>query len=159
MSYVCPYCNCFSSEDYIWWVSSEHGDGSNRKKKLCSWWCADCGDQYDWRAPSRILVRQTSANANEAKVFKAHAAPLELCDNLVRASKLLTNQQKERIVTGFREKSHGGIMERLRNFIEVDNHTAVDVGACVEVPRRSGLGNSSSVMLTQKRLSQKAPTN
>ena len=35
------------------------------------------------------------ANANEAKVFKAHAAPLGLCDNLINALKLLVNQQKE----------------------------------------------------------------
>ena len=31
---------------------------------------------------------QLSANANEAKVFRAHAAPLGLCDNLVNALKL-----------------------------------------------------------------------
>ena len=31
LSYV-----CFPLDDYIWWVSSRHGDGNNRKKKLCS---------------------------------------------------------------------------------------------------------------------------
>ena len=43
------------------------------------------GCQYDWRAP---------ANAHKAKVFKALALPLGLCDNLVNAVKRLANQQK-----------------------------------------------------------------
>ena len=38
---------------------------------------------------------QPSVNANEAKVFNAHAAPLGLCDNLINALKLLANQQKD----------------------------------------------------------------
>ena len=60
---------------------------------------------------------QVSANACEAKVFEAHAAPQGLCDNLVNALKLLTNQQKdgvspiESVITGLREKSREGIME------------------------------------------------
>ena len=77
---------------------------------------------------------QLSADANEAKVFKADAAPLGLCDNLVNAQKLLANQQKngddpiESIATGLHDKSRKGIMDGPRNFIEVDNHSAVDVG-------------------------------
>ena len=58
-----------------------------------------------------ILVIQLSANANEAKVFEAHAAPLALCDNLVNAKS---------IVTGLHLISRMGS--------EVDNHSAVDVG-------------------------------
>ena len=52
---------------------------------------------------------QLSANANEVKVFNAHAAPLGLCDNLVNTLKLLANQQKdgdspiESIVTGLHD--------------------------------------------------------
>ena len=38
---------------------------------------------------------QIGVNANEAKVFRAHAVPLELCDNLINALELLTNQQKD----------------------------------------------------------------
>ena len=38
-------------------------------------------------APNRILV-QLGVNANEAKVFTAHPAPLGLCDNLINALKL-----------------------------------------------------------------------
>ena len=73
LSYVCPHCNYFTLEDYILWVSSGHGGGNNRKKKQCSLWRAAWG-QHDWRAPNRILLIQLGANANEAKVFKAHAA-------------------------------------------------------------------------------------
>ena len=35
--------------------------------------------KYEWRAPKRILVVQLGINANEAKVFKVHAAPQGLC--------------------------------------------------------------------------------
>ena len=66
-----------------------HGDGNNRKKKHCNWWCAACGGQYEWRAPNRILVAQLGANANDAKVFKAHVAPLGLCDKLDQCAKAL----------------------------------------------------------------------
>ena len=95
LSYVCPHCSFVPSEDYIWWVSSGHGDGSNRKKKQCCWWCAACGGQYDWRGSNRIQVILLILDANEAKVFKAHAAPLGLCDNWINALKLLANQQED----------------------------------------------------------------
>ena len=66
------------------------------------------------------------SSANEAKVFKAHAA--------INALKLLANQQADggspiqSIVTGLQERSRKGIMDGLRSFIEMDNHKAVDVG-------------------------------
>ena len=58
LSYICPHGNSFPLEHYIWWVSIGHGDGNNRKKRHCSWWCAVCGGKYEWRAPNRILVVQ-----------------------------------------------------------------------------------------------------
>ena len=76
---------------------------------------------------------QIGVNA-EAKLFRAHAAPLELCDILINALKLLANQQKngdspiQSIVTGLHERSRKGIMDSLRSFIKEDNHCAVDVG-------------------------------
>ena len=85
---------------------------------------------------------QVSANSHEAKVFKAHAAPKGLCDNLINALELLTNQQKDgdspidSIVTGVREKSRTGIVKALKNFIEEDNHNGVDVG-CLRRGTRS----------------------
>ena len=47
LSNVCPHCDSFPLEDYIWWVSTGHGDGNNRKKKHCNWWCAACGGKYE----------------------------------------------------------------------------------------------------------------
>ena len=134
LSYVCPHCNCFLLDDHIWWVSTRHGDGNNRKKKHYNWWCAACGGQYESRSANRILVVQIGVDANEAKVFKAHAAPLGLCDNLINALKLLANQQKDgdspiqSTVTRLHERSRRGIIDGLRRFIQADNHSAVDVG-------------------------------
>ena len=111
-SYVRPHCRCFPLEDNIWWVSSGHADGNNRKKMQCNW-CAACGGQYEWRAPNSILDTQDSVDPREARVFRPHDA------NLVNALKLLTNRQKdcdnpvEHIVTGLLEKSRQGIMNRL----------------------------------------------
>ena len=52
------------------------------------------------------------------KVFKAHAAPLGLCDNLINALKLLANQQKD----GDSPK------QSIAMGIEADNHSAVRRG-------------------------------
>ena len=134
LSHVCLHCICFSFGGCSWWVSTGHGDGNNRKKKHCDWWCAACGGQYEGRAPNRILVVQLGANANEAKVFKAHAASLGLCDNLINALKMLANQQKDgdspmqSIVSGLYERSRIGIMDGPRGFCRGDNRRAVDVG-------------------------------
>ena len=46
LSYVCPHCNCFPLDDYIWWVSTGHGDGNNRKRKHCSWLVCVEADTY-----------------------------------------------------------------------------------------------------------------
>ena len=64
----------------------------------------------------RFLVVQIGANADRAKVFKAHAAPLGLCDNLINEPKLLANHQKDddspiqSIMTGLCERSGRGIL-------------------------------------------------
>ena len=77
---------------------------------------------------------QLSARANIAKVFKAHAAPLGLCDNLINALKLLANQQIDGdspiqgTVTGLHERSRRGIMDGLRSFIEADNRICCGCG-------------------------------
>ena len=42
-----------------------------------------------------MLVVQLGVNAHEAKVFKARAALLGLCDNLINELELLANQQKK----------------------------------------------------------------
>ena len=71
LSYVCPHCHCFPLEDYIWWVSSQHGEGNNRTKKQCKWWCAACGGQHDWSAPNGVLVIQDSTDSRDAIVFSS----------------------------------------------------------------------------------------
>ena len=78
---------------------------------------------------------QLCVSANEAKVFKAHAAPLGLCDKLINGINLLANQQKvgdsqiQSIVTGLHERSRRGIIDGLRRFMKAENnHSAVDVG-------------------------------
>ena len=83
-----------SLEDHTWWVSTGHGS-NNRKKRHCSWRCGVCGGKYEWRAPNSILVVQLGTNAEEATVFRAHVVPQGLCENLINALKLLTNQQRD----------------------------------------------------------------
>ena len=56
------------------------------------WWCAICGEKYDWKQPNRLLVEQTGDSIEKAKVFKAHAV---LVANLINALKLLLNQQED----------------------------------------------------------------
>ena len=64
-----------------------------------------------------------------------------MCENLINALKLLAKKQEDcdgliqSVVTGFCERSRKGIMEGLRNFIEVDNHCALDVGHLKEGSR------------------------
>ena len=116
LSYLCPHCNSFQMEDYMWWVSAG--------KKHSSWWCAVCGEKYDRRAPNRLLVVQTGESASQAKVFKAHAVPQGLFENLICALKFLANQQEDgggrilSIATVLCERSRKGIMEGLRFFFK-----------------------------------------
>ena len=60
-----------------------------------NWWCAICGEKYDWKQPDTLLVVQTGESVNQAKVFRAHAVPQGLCGNLINALKLLANQQED----------------------------------------------------------------
>ena len=122
MSYLCPHCNGFPREEYVWWVSA----GKNH------WWCAVCGEKYDSRQPNRLLVVQTGESFEQAKVFKAHAVPQGLCANLIIALNLLANQHGGKIVTIIGKESRKGLTDGLLEFIRVDNERALDVGA----PRR-----------------------
>ena len=82
----------FWLEDNNWWVSSGHGDGNNRKKKQCNWWCAACGGQYDWRACCTArTVRQS--------------------DQLAEALQKDGDSQVENIVTGRNGNSHVVILQ------------------------------------------------
>ena len=65
MSYLCPHGNSFLLEDCVWWVSC----GESTK-----WWCAICGEKYDWEQPNRLLVVQTGDSIEQAKVQSACGA-------------------------------------------------------------------------------------
>ena len=94
----------------------------------------DLWRKNDWKEPNRILVVQTGETVNQAKVFKAHAAPHGPCGNLINALTLLANQQDDgdglvqSIVTNLGEVGRKGLAEGLRNFMQVDNHRALEVG-------------------------------
>ena len=77
---------------------------------------------------------QTGESVDEAKVFKAHAVPQGLCGNLINALKLLAKQQKDgvgliqTVVTNLGVRSRKGLTQRLREFTEIDNQRALEVG-------------------------------
>ena len=146
MSYLCPHCNSFPMEDCVWWVSGE------KTYKLV---VRDLWRKYDWKQPNRLLVVQTGESVNQAKVFRAHAVPQGLCGNLINALKLLANQQEDgdgliqNIVTNLCEGSRKGLTERLREFIQVDNHRALEVGHLSE-----GLGTFKTKAERIRRISR-----
>ena len=82
---------------------------------------------------------QTGDSFEQAKVFKAHAVPQGLCANLINALKLLANQQEDgdgllqNIVKDLGKESRKGLTDGLREFIEVDNEHALDVGSLLKV--------------------------
>ena len=78
-----------------------------------SWWCAICGEIFDWRAPNRLLVGDS---ASRAKVFKAHAVPQGVCvckklDQCTQAVGEPADSPIQSIATGLCERSRKGIME------------------------------------------------
>ena len=100
--------------------------------------------KYDWKAPNRLLVVQTGESVNQPEVFRAHAVHQGLSGNLINALKLLANQQ---------EDGDG------RNFIQVDNHRALEVGYLKEGLISFMVRKQKKQKGTQKCLSKKAPTN
>ena len=83
------------------------------KNQTGSWWCKQ----------AKVLTG-----------FKTNAVLQGLCGNLINELKLLANQQEDgdgliqNIVTNFCEVSRKGLTESLRNFVQVDNHRALEVG-------------------------------
>ena len=129
-SYLCPHCKSFPLED-----GSQLG-------KTTQWWSAICGEKYDWRQPNRLVVVQTRESVEQAKVFKAHAVPQGLCENLINAKKLLdVDGLLQNIVKDLGKESRKGLTDGLREFIEVDNGRALDVGSL-----RWGTGRKPKVL-------------
>ena len=108
---------------------------------------------------------QTGKTVNQAKVFKAHAVPPGLCGNLINALTLLENQQEDgdglvqNIVANLGEVGRKGPAEGLRNFIQVDNHRALEVGHLREGLRSFKVRRLKGEELYPEGLSGKAPTN
>ena len=76
---------------------------------------------------------QNLGHRQEAKEFRAHAAPNGVCDNLINALKLQAHHQKHSdspvvVAQGLLLKRWLKIMNGHRRFIMVDNHEAVKVG-------------------------------
>ena len=98
------------------------------------------GEKYAWRQPKRLLVVQTGDSFEQAKVFKAHAVPQNLCANLIIALKLLANQQEDgdcllqNIVEDLGKESRRGLTDGLREFTRLDNERALDAVIVRESP-------------------------
>ena len=91
---------------------------------------------------------QLDVNANEAKVFKTHAAHLGLCDNVTNAQKDGDRPIQSK-VTGLHERNRRGIMDGLGSFIRADNRGAVGLGHLRQGTRP--LHVPKLVRLTQRR--------
>ena len=98
-------------------VKQDYGHGGRshstdtEKKKQCNWWCAACDGQYDCRNPKRFSVIQKSTDRREAMVFRGHAPPTGVCENLL----------------DLQERSKLKMREELKRFITVDNHGAMKI--------------------------------
>ena len=61
MSYLCPHCNSFPIEDYVWWVSEG-------EKHTTNWWCTIFGKKTTgsnqtgswWCNQAKVLTRPRS---------------------------------------------------------------------------------------------------
>ena len=101
MSYLCPNCNSFP------WKTTF--GGSLLERSTPAGGVRFVEKKYDWKQPNRLLVVQTGDRIEQVKVFKAHAIPQGLCENLINALKLLANQQEDCDKPRQRkqERSHG----------------------------------------------------
>ena len=100
-------------------------------RKNTKWWCVISGEKFNWRQSNRLLVVQTGESVEQAKVFKAHAVPQGLCENLINALKMMANQQglPQNTVKDLSKESRKGLTDGLREFNKVDNECALDVGS------------------------------
>ena len=87
-------CNLYSHNDETWLSCVEkrsvgriqkHFQSSSESHGRNNWWCAKCGDKYDWNKKAKVVTGPMSS--------KAHAVRHGLCGNLINVLKLLANQQ------------------------------------------------------------------
>ena len=135
MSYICPHCiSHWRTTPGGYRPDTETATTTTTTRGGTAAGGARCVGKYEWRAPNRILVMQLGTNEEEATVFRAHAVRHRLCEILINALKLPTNQQRDghspiqSTVTGLREKSRERITNDLTSFVALDNRCAVEVG-------------------------------
>ena len=86
LSYVCLHCHRYPLEDYIWWVSTRHGSSSaigGPRRAAANMTGGTLTESWFYRTARTVA----------AKVFRAHAPPNGVCENLVCALNLSANQQ------------------------------------------------------------------
>ena len=136
--------------------------GSRTSEIKAELFSADVDDRRVRRHRTGSLVIQDSTDSREAKVFRAHAAPQGMCDNLINALELLTSQQKDGdspvgyFVAGLLERNRSGMMDRLRKFIPIHIYEAVKVGDLPENKVQESGKAKSSRQISQERLFGKA---
>ena len=62
MAHLCPHCNSFPMEDYVWWVSGKKSKQIGGVRSV------------EKNTTGSLLVLQ-GESVNQAKVFKAHTVP------------------------------------------------------------------------------------
>ena len=130
ISCLCPNCNSFPLEDYVWWSLGEKG--------------VTIGGVRFVEKKTTGSIQTGSRCCKEVKVLirPRSAVPRGLCGNLINALKLLANQQEDgdgltqNIVTNFGEGNRKGLTNGLRDFKKIGDHRALEVGYLNE-----GLGN------------------
>ena len=79
---VCEHCKLCLVEDFLWWVSTNHGE-KKKKNNMSVWWCGPSGMPFDWRELERLLSLQIGDTANEQVVFTAYSALNGEFDNMI----------------------------------------------------------------------------
>ena len=111
MSYLCPSCNSFPTEQRV--------------------------VGFSWEEALQLVVRCQCQSG--CGVQSACGAARCVCGNLVNALKLLANQPKDgdspiqSIVAGFCERSRNSIMEGLRHFIEKQRQSSRSEHRCMQL--------------------------
>ena len=127
MSYLCPHCNSFPLEDYVWWVSGRE----TYKLVVRNLWREvrlEATKQAFWSC-KQVIVLSRPRSSKHMQYVRG------LCANLINALKLLANQQEDgdgllqNIVKNLGKESRRGLTDGLREFIKVDNERALDVGS------------------------------
>ena len=117
LSYLCPHCNSFPLEDYVWWTQLERSTtGAQSVEKNMS---GERPTGYWWCNQAKVPIRQglQSSCGTAGLVWKLDHCPQTVSEPAEEDG----DSPIQSIVKGSRKKG-------LRNFITVDNHRALEVG-------------------------------